>query len=242
MLNANCLPPFQWRKKKGSLIPTSFFLQQRKNKQYSAQPQQSNQVEEFKKDYKQPPQEKGKQEEKEIQTAENQSEELPIAPPKINIPLPEGKKISSFSLASIQKKKEWEQKQKPEITEDERPEDTFTLAQLNKHWKAYQNEKSQQKQQNLASLFLLSNPKLIDQKTIEYTVPSSLNKVELEREFVHFLPYLRKALNNFSVEIQIVVNEAEEKNYIYTPEEKYTRLREINPHIEELRKKLDLDL
>lgn len=241
MLNANCLPPFQWRKKKGSLIPTSFFLQQRKNKQYSAQPQQSNQVEEFKKDYKQPPQEKGKQEE-EIQTAENQSVELPISPPKINIPPPEGKKISSFSLASIQKKKEWEQKQKPEITEDERPEDTFTLAQLNKYWKAYQNEKSQQKQQNLASLFLLSNPKLIDQKTIEYTVPSSLNKVELEREFVHFLPYLRKALNNFSVEIQIVVNEAEEKNYIYTPEEKYTRLREINPHIDELRKKLDLDL
>ena len=76
-------------------------------------------------------------------------------------------------MASIQKKKEWEQKQKPEITEDERPEDTFTLAQLNKYWKAYQNEKSQQKQQNLASLFLLSNPKLIDQKTIEYTVPSS---------------------------------------------------------------------
>ena len=69
-----------------------------------------------------------------------------------------------------------------------------------------------------------------------------MNKVELEREFVHFLPYLRKALNNFSVEIQIVVNEAEEKNYIYTPEEKYTRLREINPHIDELRKKLDLDL
>ena len=26
MLNANRLPPFQWRKKKGQLIPTSFFL------------------------------------------------------------------------------------------------------------------------------------------------------------------------------------------------------------------------
>lgn len=241
MLNANCLPPFQWRKKKGSLIPTSFFLQQKVNKQYTAEPQEANQVEESEKDYKRLPQEKEKQEE-EIQSAENQLEELPIAPPKISITPPEGKKVSSFSLASIQKKKEWEQKQKPEITEVERPEDTFTLAQLNKYWKAYQNEKSQQKQQNLASLFLLSTPKLIDQKTIEYTVPSSLNKVELEREFVHFLPYLRKALNNFSVEIHIIVNEAEEKNYIYTPEEKYNRLREINPHIDELRKKLDLDL
>ena len=165
---------------------------------------------------------------------------MPIAPPKISI-TPWEKRFLLF-LWQYQKKKEWEQKQKPEITEVEQPEDTFTLAQLNKYWKAYQNEKSHQKQQNLASLFLLSTPKLIDQKTIEYSVPSSLNKVELEREFVHFLPYLRKALNNFSVEIHIIVNEAEEKNYIYTPEEKYNRLREINPHIDELRKKLDLDL
>ena len=34
----------------------------------------------------------------------------------------------------------------------------------------------------------------------------------------------------------------EEKKYIYTPEEKYNRLREINPHIDDLRKELDLDL
>ena len=71
-------------------------------------------------------------------------------------------------------------------------------------------------------LIFIEYPKLIDQKTIEYSVPSSLNKVELEREFVHFLPYLRKALNNFSVEIHIIVNEAEEKNYIYTPEKNIT--------------------
>ena len=30
--------------------------------------------------------------------------------------------------------------------------------------------------------------------------------------------------------------------YTYTPEEKYNRLREINPAIDELRRKLDLDL
>ena len=34
---------------KRKLIPTSFFLQQKENKQYSAEPQQSNQVEEFRK-------------------------------------------------------------------------------------------------------------------------------------------------------------------------------------------------
>ena len=54
---------------------------------------------------------------------------------------------------------------------------------------------------------------------------------------MHFSP-VAQSTKQFSVEIHIIVNEAEEKNYIYTPEEKYNRLREINPHIDELRKNL----
>ncbi len=105
-------------------------------------------------------------------------------------------------------------------------------------------KKRKQKKENKIwpLLFQLSQPKIIDSTTIEYTVPSPLNKVELEREFVYFLPFLRKGLNNFSIQIKIIVKESEEKNFIYTPEEKYKRLREINPAIDELRKKLDLDL
>jgi len=116
-------------------------------------------------------------------------------------------------LASIRKKKEWEQQQKPA-----------------------------EKEQNLASLFQLSQPKIVNENNIEYTVPSPLNKVELEREFVYFLPYIRASLNNYAIQINVLVKETEEKNFIYTPEEKYNRLREINPAIDELRRKLDLDL
>ncbi len=150
--------------------------------------------------------------------------------------------MSSFSLASIQKKKEWEEKQKTDTVEEQLPEDAFTQEQLNELWQQYQAKKTQQREQNLASLFQLNSPVLLDDFRIEYTVPSPLNKVELEREFVHFLPYLRKCLNNYALQINVLVKESEEKNYIYTPEEKYNRLREINPHIDDLRKELDLDL
>jgi DNA polymerase-3 subunit gamma/tau len=88
----------------------------------------------------------------------------------------------------------------------------------------------------------LSIPKIIDSNTLEYTVPSSLNKVEMEREFVYFLPFIRKALNNFSIVINVIVKETGEKKFIYTPEEKYQRLIEINPLLGKLRKELDLDL
>ena len=64
----------------------------------------------------------------------------------------------------------------------------------------------------------------------------------MEREFVYFLPFLRKALNNFSIVINVIVKESEDKKFIYTPEEKYQRLIEVNPMLAKLRKELDLDL
>jgi len=145
-------------------------------------------------------------------------------------------------LASIRKKKEWEQQQKPAETEKELPSNIFTQEQLEQCWNYWQEEKTKKREQNLASLFQLSHPKIVDANSIEYTVPSPLNKVELEREFVYFLPYLRENLNNYSIQIKVLVKETEEKNFIYTPEEKYNRLREVNPAIDELLRKLDLDL
>lgn len=145
-------------------------------------------------------------------------------------------------MASIRKKKEWEQHQKPAETVTELPNDPITQEQVEKYWKNWQEQKTKKREQNLASLFQLSQPKIVDDNSIEYTVPSPLNKVELEREFVYFLPFIREGLNNYSIQIKILVKETEEKNFIYTPEEKYNRLREINPAIEELRRKLDLDL
>ena len=145
-------------------------------------------------------------------------------------------------MASIRKKKEWEQQQKPEEKEEELPSDSFTQEQLEQCWNNWQEQKIKKREQNLASLFQLSQPKIVAPNDIEYTVPSPLNKIELEREFVYFLPYIRENLNNYSIQIKVLVKETEEKNFIYTPEEKYNRLREINPTIDELRKKLDLDL
>ena len=56
------------------------------------------------------------------------------------------------------------------------------------------------------------------------------------------LQYLRKAVNNFSISLDIIVNETLEKQYAYTPEDKYQKLVEKNIHVELLRKTFDLDL
>jgi len=69
-----------------------------------------------------------------------------------------------------------------------------------------------------------------------------MNKVELEREFTEFVPYLRTSLQNHDLSIKVIVDEKTEKNFIYTADEKYERLKEINPMIDLLRQEFDLDV
>ncbi|MDA8698839.1 hypothetical protein N9M11_01775 [Flavobacteriaceae bacterium] len=78
--------------------------------------------------------------------------------------------------------------------------------------------------------------------TIQFSVPSDMNKVELEREFTEFVPYLRTSLQNHNLSIKVIVDEKTEKNFIYTADEKYERLKEINPMIDLLRQEFDLDV
>ena len=77
---------------------------------------------------------------------------------------------------------------------------------------------------------------------IQFSVPSDMNKVELEREFTEFVPYLRTSLQNHNLSINVIVDEKTEKNFIYTADEKYERLKEINPMIDLLRQEFDLDV
>ena len=239
MLNATLLPPYRWRKKKGIILPPDRFKFAEQPKQEVA-PQRLPQktVEppttipppaDPPKAYKTPPIPTPVVEEK--------------APPKINISSPtKGKQISGLSLSSIQKKKEWDQVQKKEEKVEDLPTEAFSQDDLNEAWKKYQNLKSEKGEQNIASLFNISSPLLLEEYLIEYSVPNSLNKVELEREFTYFLPFLRERLQNYSLRIQIKINEESEKSFIYTAEEKYERFKEINPAIEQLKKELDLDL
>jgi DNA polymerase-3 subunit gamma/tau len=67
-------------------------------------------------------------------------------------------------------------------------------------------------------------------------------KKEVEREQQELLEYLRKALNNYKLLLRITVNEEVARQYAFTPEEKYQKLREKNPAIDLLRDTFDLDL
>ena len=153
------------------------------------------------------------------------------------------KEVSSFSLASVEKKKTFKERR---ITDDLSKSKTtsyksdFTQEELDKCWNNYHNIKLQNKEFNIASLLKISKPKKLG-NNIGYSVSSDINKKELEVELPKLLEYIKISLKNDSIEIKVDSNISIKKNVIYTPTEKFEKLAELNPSLENLRKKLDLD-
>lgn len=218
------------KKSKGFIIPASFF----KDKNLSESKTESNQN---------MPQ----------TNSVNSSEELPSAeepepmykPPKIEAPVIKGikRQASGLSLKSIQQKKAHQIKQMDvEIKEEDLPSDSFTQDQLNNCWDIFVDKLEKKGRYNLAAILKIDTPKLTDDDVIQLDFPNSTNKIEVERNQFDLLQFLRKSLNNFNIRLEISVNEAMDKKYAYTAEDKYAKLLEKNPALETLKQTFNLDL
>ncbi len=162
-------------------------------------------------------------------------------PPKI-ILKKDTKRTSGLSLSSIKAKKEHQIKQMDVvIDEDALPKEPFTEKQLIAKWNEFVENIQKEGKYNLASILSIDTPK-VKGTTIHLEFPNSTNKVELERQQFDLLSFLRKSLNNFDINLSITVNEEKEKQYAYTPLEKFEKLKEKNPNIEILKKTFGLDI
>ena len=149
---------------------------------------------------------------------------------------------SGLSLSSIKKKKEHLIKQMDVVhNEEELPKEKFTEEQMRLSWETFVNKLEKDGKFNLASILRIDIPKLKN-TTIHLEFPNATNKVEVERQQYDLLSFLRKQLNNYDIILDIKVNEAKEKQFAYTPEEKYDKLKEKNPKIDLLKKIFELDV
>ena len=162
-------------------------------------------------------------------------------PPKIVLNK-ENKRTSGLSLSSLKVKKEHQIKQMDVVVDEENlPNDTFTEQELIETWNAFVKKLEKKGKHNFASILSIDTPKLKG-NTIYLEFPNSTNKVELERQQYDLLLFLRKKLNNFSIDLSISVNEEKEKQYAYTSLEKFEKLKTKNPNLDILRKTFDLDI
>ncbi len=153
----------------------------------------------------------------------------------------EEKQLSRFSLKSVRQNNQAKKKLEKKSFDDSH-RDNFTEKDLQLYWKKYIDILEEKGEKSTASILDSDIPKLHKDFKIVFFAFNNVMEEQIIKELPALLGYLKKELNNYYILIDVVLNEKLEKKFIYTPEEKYKRLKEKNPNIEKLRQTFELDL
>jgi len=151
-------------------------------------------------------------------------------------------RISGLSISSIKAKKNHVNAKAGQHDATVLPTNSFEEKDMQAFWDEFVKKLDVKGKKILAANLQADVPKLKDETTIYIELPNSTMKKEVEREQSLMLNFLKEKLQNYDITLQIAINEAQNKKYAFTPEEKYEKLREKNPAIDVLRREFDLDL
>ncbi len=152
------------------------------------------------------------------------------------------RRTSAFSLKSIQQKKELKNVSVEEENYDNHPRTPFNQEQLKETWKKYYFHLQKLGEKNIASILIAGEPVLSSGFLVTISLPNKLMKNQLKKSKPKLLKFLREKLNDYGISIKIEVSETVEKKFVYTPLEKYEKLKEKNPLLEKLKNTFGLEL
>lgn len=117
--------------------------------------------------------------------------------------------------------------------------EAFTQADLTDIWRkfAYSIKK---KDLDLYSTLSANDPILKDNFRINVVIYNSAQEADINKKRAELLGFLRKRLNNTILDLDIVIDQSNAYSGVFTEKDKYKKLVEKNPKIDELRKKLGL--
>ncbi|QEE50778.1 hypothetical protein FUA48_14685 [Flavobacterium alkalisoli] len=142
-----------------------------------------------------------------------------------------------------QKREIAEQQKVSQRHHDELPKEAFNETDMRLLWNKFAQRLSDSGQKIMATYMQINDPVLQDDGfTIKLELPNEGSKVDFDNNKIDLLGYLRGKLHNHDIVVETHVNEVVEKKYAFTPEERYEKLKAINPALEVLRKTFDLDI
>lgn len=118
----------------------------------------------------------------------------------------------------------------------------FTHEELMVLWKEYIQKIKEENKINFYTILTTNDPELTSPEQITVCITNLAQESILQNELVEFLNFLRTRLKNYSVGIVTKRVENKIENRLYTSIEKYHYLLEKNPKLEDMRKRLNLDL
>lgn len=120
--------------------------------------------------------------------------------------------------------------------------DNFTQEQLIPVWNHYAEEIKRAGKLNFFTLMTANAPSLLDNYLIEVIIENRIQEDLLNIEKIDLLNHLRVKLKNFKIDIVTRHAEKNEKKRLYTAHEKYEYMAGKNPHLEEFRRRFNLEI
>ena len=143
--------------------------------------------------------------------------------------------VSGFSIKSVHLKTEHQKNTKEVIIDPNAlPREAFTSEAFQQAWTQYINELLARGERIQASTLKIADMQL-NGSVINLQVASNVAKNDILEIESKLLGYLHKVLRNYELSLQVNVNEEISKKILVTPEEKYSRLLEENPLLQDFR-------
>ena len=175
-----------------------------------------------------------------VDTAKNKTEIFTEKKDNKLFDLPNNQKaISTFSLASIDFKNSISNDN--EIEEVNLPNKKFSKYDLLKSWKSFCEIQEEKGNINISSVLKMNEPSLERENIIIKTV-NQINKKEIESIGGDILSYLKKELENHSINLKVIIEKNSKKNGTKSlnNEEKMKSMIESNPKIKSLIEEFNL--
>lgn len=119
----------------------------------------------------------------------------------------------------------------------------FDAASLDRLWNQYAIKLQGEGRMTLFSAMQKRKPEIKDNFIINFSVDSAALEKDFNEQKIDLLAFLRKELSNYKINLMIDINATPSTNDVpYTPSEKFKKLAEINPAMNELKKRFDLDI
>lgn len=146
------------------------------------------------------------------------------------------KQPDSSKLHHSDKKEKHTNKQQENFAED-----AFSQEMLEIFWTRYAENCAKQMRGSIYGNMTLGKPELTEHFKIRFQLFNQSQLVEMEREKMNLLQYLRQELNNFKIELEFYLNESDASApRVLSMEEKIKMLEEQYPNFKLLKDKLGL--
>jgi DNA polymerase-3 subunit gamma/tau len=150
--------------------------------------------------------------------------------------------MKNISLSSANQPKAQEVDDAPKNIEN-MPTDAVTDEAIQKVWMEYAEMQNQQGNRQMFTTLTMNKPTMKGEFDIELIIHNQAQENLMQEEKTHLMDHLRRQLNNYKLQLTtVIVSLTDESDVAYTNKERYVKMVQKNPDLDDFRKSLGLEL